>query len=465
MNGASPQLTRILIVDADAGRRQELAERLAAENFEVADAADDAAALELIRGDRFDLLLTDLQRASSDGLRLFQDAHALHPNILGIVVAAEAAVPEALKVMQAGVFDYLARPFRFEQLLIVIHRAVQYQTLRNENVTLKKQLRQKYRFENIIGDSRAMQQVFRMVEKVADSDSTVLIRGESGTGKELIAQALHYASRRRERFLIPVNCGAIPETLLESELFGHVKGAFTGASTNRIGRFDAANGGTLFLDEIGDMSPTLQVKLLRVLQEQEFEPVGSTKTKKVDVRIIAATNRRLEDMVAEGGFREDLYYRLSVIPIHLPPLRERLDDLELLANHFLTYFCTQKNRRLDPLGPEILNAFRHHDWPGNVRELENLMERLVILAENEHITLDDLPEKFLQGKVAVMGETIDIPADGIDFNAMVGDFENKLIAAAITKARGNKNLAANLLGLKRTTLVEKIKKKQLDLDS
>ncbi|HPQ69742.1 MAG TPA: sigma-54 dependent transcriptional regulator [bacterium] len=456
---------RILIADDERTGREALSRFLRLEGFEVDESADGMAALEMFQVNPYDVLITDLKMPKMDGLDLLREVKAISPATMGIVITGYASTSSAIQAMKLGAFDYVSKPYELDEIRLVIKRAIEYQVLQSENVTLKKQLKRKYRFENIIGDSKPMQDVFRLIEKVADSDSTVLIQGDSGTGKELVARAIHYNSNRKERYLIPVNCGAIPETLLESELFGHVKGAFTGATTNRIGRFEAANGGTLFLDEIGDMSPSLQVKVLRVIQEQEFEPVGSNKTRKVDVRIIAATNQDLELRVAERLFREDLYYRLSVIPIHIPALRERTDDIVLLANYFLELFCRQKQRKIKPLSIEVIDAFQTYDWPGNVRELENLIERLVILNEIGEIKLDDLPEKFQRSAVKVMGHTVEIPDDGLDFNTMVNDFENRLILAAMTKARGNKNLAAKLLGLKRTTLVEKIKKKDLDFNT
>jgi DNA-binding NtrC family response regulator len=456
--------SKILIVQPSPEARNALADGLAGEGFELAMASSGAEGLERFREGPYDLIVSGMNTDELSGLDLLREARAIVPRTLGILIAGDGSVDEAVQALRHGAFDYLTEPYRVEELLIVIHRALTYQSLQHENVTLRDQLRQKYRFESIVGDSRPMQDVYRLIEKIADSNSTVLVCGESGTGKELVARALHYNSARKQRYLIPVNCGAIPETLLESELFGHVKGAFTGATANRIGRFEAANGGTLFLDEIGDMSPTLQVKLLRVLQEQEFEPVGSTKTRKVDVRIITATNRDLDEMVADGDFREDLFYRLSVIPIVIPPLRDRRDDIPLLINHFFDIFCRQKKRPTLTIAPEVMEVLTRYEWPGNVRELENLIERLAILAEGDRIGLDDLPEKYLHGKVAVIGGALEVPDEGVDFNAMVGDFENKLISAAMIKARGNKNAAAKLLNLKRTTLVEKIKKKDLDFD-
>jgi transcriptional regulator with GAF, ATPase, and Fis domain len=348
----------------------------------------------------------------------------------------------------------------------VIARALEYQKLKTENVFLQGQLKAKYRFTNLIGDSDAMQQVFQMIEKIASTNSTVLICGESGTGKELVARAIHYNSDRRDQPMVPVNCGAIPEDLLESELFGYEKGAFTGALKTRIGRFELAHGGTIFLDEIGDMSPALQVKILRILQEHEFERVGGIRSIKVDIRVIAATHRDLELAVKKGTFREDLYYRLNVIPLVIPPLRERKYDIPLLVRHFIEKFNTEKKRAIKGISPEALNCFTQYDWPGNVRELENLIERLVILKEEGTIEREDLPEKiFGSASAGGMLPPPDIPDDGISLTTAVSEFEKELIIRALKKSNWVKNRAAKLLNLKRTTLVEKMKKINLSRDN
>nr|HMN69749.1 sigma-54 dependent transcriptional regulator [Bdellovibrionales bacterium] len=316
-------------------------------------------------------------------------------------------------------------------------------------------------FDNIIGQSEAIQNVLGMIERVAQSDSTVLIMGESGTGKELIAKALHYNSLRSAEPFIPINCSAIPAELLESELFGHVKGAFTGAIANRSGRFEMADDGTLFLDEIGDMSPALQVKLLRVLQERSFEPVGSTKTINANVRVIAATNVDLETAVEEGEFREDLFYRLNVIPIRIPALRERPSDIPLLLHHFMQTFNRTRGRQLTGIAPDALQLLMAYSWPGNIRELENLVERLSILKGQGQIEVLDLPEKYRRIAVEADPSRLDIPDNGMDFNSAVDAYENALIMRALEKTGWNRNQAALLLKLNRTTLVEKIKKKGL----
>ncbi|MDH4321679.1 MAG: sigma-54 dependent transcriptional regulator [Desulfobulbaceae bacterium] len=324
------------------------------------------------------------------------------------------------------------------------------------------------RFANIIGDSEKMQEVFSLIERVCDADTTVLVRGESGTGKELIAQALHFQGVRRDGPFVPVNCGAIPAELLESELFGHEKGAFTHAIRTRMGRFELADGGTVFLDEISEMSPMLQVKLLRVLQERQFERVGGTKTIHSDFRVVAATNRDLEEEVRKGTFREDLYYRLNVIPIESPPLRQRAGDITLLVDHFIGKFTAARRKPINGVSPEVMACLRRYRWPGNVRELENVVERMVILSMGEELTVADLPERLLdeggggRSSVAVpTGETVEIPAEGFVLSETVAEFEKKLILQALAQTGWVKNRAAKLLNVNRTTLIEKLKRYEI----
>jgi transcriptional regulator with PAS, ATPase and Fis domain len=332
--------------------------------------------------------------------------------------------------------------------------------LKEENITLKDHLKKRYEFGKMIGYSDPMRKIFDAVEKVSASDSTILIHGESGTGKELVARAIHFNGDRKSQLLVPVNCGAIPEELLESELFGHEKGSFTGAIRSRIGRFELADGGTIFLDEIGDMSPALQVKMLRVIQEKAFERIGGVKTIHVDVRVIAATNQNLEKAVAERKFREDLFYRINVIPILLPPLRERGPDIAILANHFLIKFSNLKKKNISGISPEAMHYFMRYPWPGNVRELENLMEMFVVMKEEEgEIEIGDLPPKLLQQKnLDPAPGHLNLTAEGLDFNQMVCQLEKNLLLQALQKSHGVKNRAAKLLNLNRTTLVEKLKR-------
>jgi len=381
------------------------------------------------------------------------------------VMTGFASIQSAVEATKAGAFHYVTKPFELDDIGLLIKKALEHTQLKGENQILQKQIKTRYGFENIIGTSDELNGVLKLVQKVADTDSTVLILGESGTGKELIARAIHYNSNRADKPLVPVNCGAIPENLLESELFGHVKGSFTGAINSKMGRFEMANGGTIFLDEIGDMSLRLQVKILRVLQERKFEPVGSTKTVEVDVRIITATHRNLEDLVAKGEFREDLYYRLNVIPLNIPPLRERVSDIPILVDYFLKSYSTA-NRVKEPIvTQDIMSLLMNYKWPGNIRELENTIERLVVLRPAQVIGLNDLPDKFLKATDTIFkNSALHIPDAGISLKNAVNDFENTLILKALEKTGWNKNKAASLLRLNRTTLVEKIKKKQLEKD-
>ena len=400
----------------------------------------------------------------------------LYPDMAAIMLTGYATIHTAVDATKKGAFDFIQKPFEKSHLLVSVRNALEQFRLRRQNSHLKTETGQSHRFEKMIGRSSKMLEVFELIKKVADTDSTVLIRGESGTGKELIARAIHQRSRRADQLLVPLNCGAIPRDLLESELFGHIKGAFTGAIANRTGRFEIADGGTLFLDEIGEMSPSLQVKLLRVLQEQCFEPIGSTRTVHVNTRIIAATNQNLEQLIKDKIFREDLFYRLNVIPIQAPALRERKEDIPLLVDHFLTTFNRLKNRSIQGIDSIALQLLEEYSWPGNVRELENLIERLVILKGEGVISIQDLPEKIRKSTltthpVMTPAESISssnvpftapqLPPTGVSFNDLVNNFENNLILQALDRTQWNRNRAAAILGLNRTTLVEKIKKKGL----
>jgi DNA-binding NtrC family response regulator len=455
---------RILVVDDEELNRDLLQQILEREGYQVAIAANGQEALTLLRQEAFHVVLTDLKMPGMTGVEVIRELKMLAPSTMGIIHTAYGSVETAVEAMKAGAYDYVTKPVRRDELLVVIQRALDFQHLHHENVSLRKQLKAKYKFDNIVSDNEKMQAIFTQVEKVADTDSTILIYGESGTGKELIARALHYNSYRQDKPLVPINCGAIPEDLLESELFGHEKGAFTGATAQRLGRFELANGGTIFLDEIGEMRPSLQVKILRVLQEREFERIGGTRTIKVDVRILAATNKNLEELVARQQFRDDLFWRLNVIPITLPPLRERLSDIPLLVAHFIARFNAEKKQHLTGITPEALQMLQSYHWPGNVRELENTVERIAILKGSGMIMPEDLPEKIARPSLSRSVPGVNIPDDGIDFDAMVETFEKQLLMQALVKAGGVKSKAANLLHMNRTTLVEKVKKLRLEND-
>jgi len=456
-------MANILIVDDELSIRKALEKYLKSIGHRTYSAKDGHEALKVLEKHPIDLALVDLVMPKLDGISLIRKMKTIDPNIISIVLTGFGTITSAVEAMKAGAYHYLTKPFELDDISTLIETALEHKQLQSDNRLLKQNLHEKYRFDKIVGKSREMHDVFELVEKVARTDSTVLILGESGTGKELIAKAVHYNSHRKEKPLVTVNCAAIPEELLESELFGHMKGSFTGAVANREGRFTAAHGGTIFLDEIGDMSPKLQVKVLRVLQERKFEPVGSTQTQEVDVRIIAATNQDLEAAVKNGRFREDLFYRLNVIPISIPPLRNRPSDIPLLINHFIQKYNQENNKKTSGVTEKANEFLISYPWPGNVRELENLIERTIILKSKGSIDADDLPAP-LRGEASFQTgkKSIEIPDTGISFKHALSTFENELIIKALEKTGWNKNKAANLLKINRTTLVEKIKKKGLD---
>ncbi|MFZ3230905.1 MAG: sigma-54 dependent transcriptional regulator [Pseudobdellovibrio sp.] len=454
---------RVLILDDESTLRTALFRLLDRKGFQVVTAQRIDEARTFLTPERpFDLAIIDMNLPDGNGLDFMSELKITSPNTQVIVLTGFATIDSAVHATQKGAFHFLTKPFNVEELMSLVDKALAHKNLEQENRQLRTELGTKYQFEQIIGESDSLKQCLSLVELVAHTDSTVLITGESGTGKELIARAIHYNSPRAKNPFVAINCGAIPSELLESELFGHVKGSFTGAIANRIGRFEMADEGTLFLDEIGDLDPSLQVKILRALQERAFEPVGSTKSVHVNVRVIAATNLDLEKAVANGNFREDLFYRLNVIPIQLPALRERKTDIPILLNHFMIQFNKNKTRVLTGFTEEALGCLTHYPWPGNIRELENLIERLSILKGQGTVEIADLPAKY-RSNVASYADsgTIQIPDAGLDFNSAVDQFENALIMKALEKTGWNKNQAAILLRLNRTTLVEKMKKKGL----
>jgi len=451
---------KILIAEDNDLSRENLAELLTLSGYNVKAVENGAIAMTAMAEDKYDLIITDLKMPQVDGLELLKFTKDMNPDNVVVIITGHGTVNTAVDAMKLGAFDYITKPLKDDLVKLTVSRALSYVKLREENITLKGHLRDKYDFGKMIGFSDPMKKVFETIQKVSVSDSTILISGESGTGKELVARAIHFNSDRKNQPLVPVNCGAIPEELLESELFGHEKGAFTGAIRSRIGRFELAQGGTIFLDEIGDMSLALQVKMLRVIQEKEFERIGGVKTIHVDVRIIAATNQNLEKAVAEKKFREDLFYRINVIPIHLPPLRERGPDIAILINHFLRKFNKLKKKNISRISPEALGYFLRYPWPGNVRELENMIEMFVVMKEIGEIEISDLPPKLLNQKnVPPMSPChLDLAAGGVNFNERVSQFEKDLLIQALQKSKGVKNRAAKMLNLNRTTLVEKLKR-------
>ncbi len=454
----------ILVVDDAPEIRFSVSEVLKRENFAVDVACDGQEAIEKFGKNYFDVVITDLSMPRKNGMEVLCFLKEHSPETICIIITGFGTIQGAVEAMRQGAFDYLTKPVKLEEVIVVVDKALEVRELKRENRSLRQELLNIHGFDRIVGVSKPMQEVFELVEKVAKADSTVLITGESGTGKELIAHALHYNSERKDRPFIPVNCAAIPAELLESELFGHEKGAFTHAINTRIGRFELANKGTIFLDEIGDMSPVLQVKLLRFLQERQFERVGGVKTIHVDVRIIAATNIDLEEAFRKGSFRDDLYYRLNVIPIHIPPLKERTEDIPLLIQHFLLKFCSGKRTRIEGIEKDAIKCLVAYDWPGNVRELENIIERMVILANGPMITVRDIPSGILgsAGQLPVADSSMaTLPEKGLSLSSAVGLLERTLILQALDRTGWVKNRAAKLLQMNRTTLIEKMKKQDL----
>jgi DNA-binding NtrC family response regulator len=450
---------QVLVVDDEEDLRKAIVDILTLDGFEVDQAGSAEESAEKLSQTAYDVLITDHNLPGKTGVELLEESLVRYPEIIGIIITGYGTIETAVNAIKKGAYNYLAKPFKLVELPVMVRKGLKERHLRFENQYLRKQLDERYGFDNIIGTGRGMKRIFELIETIAGLASTVLIQGETGTGKELIAKAIHFNSQRKDQKMVSINCGAIPENLLESELFGHVKGAFTGAVQTRIGRFEQANGGTIFLDEIGNMPLALQVKLLRVLQEREFERVGGNNTVKVDVRIIAATSSNLEQMVKDGTFREDLYYRLNVIPIDLPPLRERREDIPLLVQRFIEHFCETHKLDLKTISPHVLKALMAYDWPGNVRQLENIVERMVALTANRPAILPaDLPGEIQNRDSLNFVPLIEIPEGGISFQDVVTDMERELIVQSLRKTNGNKKLAAKLLNLKRTTLIEKIKR-------
>jgi DNA-binding NtrC family response regulator len=448
----------LLIVDDETALREVIAERLADHGYLVEQASSGEQALERLAAFAFDVLLTDLRLPGIDGRAVLDAAVERYPDIIAIVITGFGTVKDAVDAIKQGAADFVTKPFQFDALLHVLNSAMEQRRLRSENAYLRSQLEQRYRIDGLIGTSRAMRDLAQLLETVAATASTVLINGETGTGKELAAKAIHHSSPRHSQRFVAINCSAIPETLLEAELFGHVRGAFTGAMATRQGRLEQANRGTLFLDEVGTMSPALQAKLLRVLQEREFERVGDSHSIKIDVRVIAATHSDLARMVADGTFRQDLYYRLNVIPVKIPPLRDRRDDIPLLAQHFLQKLCADLGRQTVTVSQNAVRRLMAYTWPGNVRQLENIIERALTFSQGRpQIEASDLgPEIDVTAETAAPDGWL--PDEGLDFERYIGGLELAIIKRSLERTRGNKRQAAKLLNLKRTTLIEKLKR-------
>jgi len=442
---------KVLVVDDEVIIRDSLRDWLTDANYQVFTAENGAKALEIIQQQGLRIVIADLVMPGMDGIELMKRAKEISPNVEVIIVTAYGSIPTAITAMRGGAYDYIEKPFCPERAEILIDKLVEHQELIEENLSLHQKLEERYRFENIIAKSPKMQQVIEVIKVVARSNATVLITGETGTGKEVVARAIHSQSHRHGKPFVAVSCAALPESLLESELFGHEKGSFTGAYAQKKGKFEVANRGTLFLDEIGEMSANIQVHLLRVLEEKEFTRVGGNEPIKVDVRVISATNRDMKQAIASGQFREDLYYRLNVVNIELPPLRERREDISLLAQHFLKKFAVENQKEIAGFSPETTDFLLRYDWPGNVRELENTIERAVILAQNPVIEVADLTQQNL------------MPAHPISPAISLKQVEKNHILNVLTETGGNYTEAARILGISRMTLYNKAKAYRLNV--
>ena len=441
-------MEKILVVDDEKGLREVLSIMLKRTGYAVTEASDGEEAIGHINKEIFDLVITDLRMPKADGMSVLKAVKSSSPETVVLVVTAFATADSAVDAMKQGAYDYLTKPFQVDEVQLIIRNALEKRRLSTENILLKREMASQSSFAQLVGQSESMQKVFDVVRQVADAKSNVLICGESGTGKELVARAIHYNSARSSMPFVAVNCSAVPETLLESELFGHMKGSFTGAMANKAGLFEVANGGTIFLDEIGDTTPTIQVKLLRVIQEREFRRVGGNQDVKVDVRIVAATNKDLEKAVADGSFREDLYYRLDVIPIRLPPLRLRTGDIPLLANHFLGKFSQESGKPVPVLTSEAMHVLLGHEWRGNVRELENLIERVVTFSAGAPVSDEDI-RGWLHRVLTPQqqGVPTDLPEEGLDLEELINGIEKDLLLKALERTMWVQKKAARLLRL------------------
>lgn len=452
------QKIQVLIVDDEKVQREMLAGFLVKQGYGAVPAEDGPDALRKFKSGFFDLILTDHRMPGMEGVQLLREIKRLNPEAIVVIMTAYGTVGTAVAAMKEGAYDYLTKPIDLDELLLLIQRVEKEVRLGEENRQLKEQLREKFKVDFIISTSRRMEEALNLVGRVAQSPATVLILGESGTGKELIARAIHYSSPRAEKPFLKMNCAALPENLLESELFGHEKGAFTGAVARRIGRFEQADQGSIFLDEIGDLSPSLQMKLLRVLQEKEFERVGSSQTIRTDVRVIAATNRNLEEAIKKGNFREDLYYRLNVVTIALPPLRERKEDIPPLIEYFLKKYNQENNKKVTSLSKEAKDLLRQYDYPGNVRELENIVERAVVLCRGEILTAQDLPLNVRDIKAE---GTLERARGRRSLPEALEEIEKQEIMKALEKSGGVQTKAAEELGISERVLRYKMKKHKI----
>jgi two-component system response regulator PilR (NtrC family) len=437
---------KILVADDEQSMREFLDIMLKKEGYKVSLASNGEEVVKLIDNDLFDLVLMDIRMPKLDGISALKKIKSIAPETVVIMITAYASADTAIKAMKEGAYDYITKPFKVEEIKLIINNALEKKNLQKENILLKRVVRDRYHFGNIIGQSSKMVALYDLLEKVSPTKTNILITGESGTGKELVAKAIHYNSVRKEKPFVTLNCGAIPEPLIESELFGHMKGAFTDAIATKKGLFEVADEGTIFLDEISELPLLMQVKLLRVLQDKEFKRVGGTEDIRVDVRIISATNKDLEEAVKEKHFREDLFYRLNVIQIKLPPLRDRKEDIPILAGHFLKKYSEELNKNILKTSPEALQILLNYEYPGNVRELQNIIERAVALESSQELTVHNLSSYLSEQPLLRKGPIdIEIPNEGIDLEKMVGDLERTLLLKALDKTKGIKKKAAELL--------------------
>ena len=451
----------IHIIDDEPIIHEVLGDLLTSEGYEVDISSNGEQALNKLPSDEYDLFLLDLLMPGMDGIQVLHHIKKAKPDAIIIIITAYASVESAISAMKSGAYDYIQKPFKHDELLLTVERALRHKKLQEENLRLKSDLKKKFSFENIIGNSEVMHNVFELIKASAPPRSTILIQGESGTGKELVARAIHQSSDRSNYPFITVNSGSLPPDLLESHLFGHVKGAFTGAFSHKKGLFEAADNGTIFFDEISTINLETQAKLLRVMQEKEFMQLGGTKTIKVNVRVLAATNAELEDLIRVNRFREDLFYRLNVIKIELPPLREKKEDIPLLVRHFLNIYCKENNKEIFEVADEVMDIFEIYDWPGNIRELENLMERAVVLSKTKIITKENLPPFLLNSWKSDKNDVVGQKRN-LRLKDQIYSFQKKAIIDALRQSKGVQKKAAALLGVKPTTLNEMIKRLHID---